>query len=73
MHNTVILVVVLPFFHSSGTSHVPDSQCVDAEISLQVMEGEALFWVQCKCFCDELIVKGAFLEMLHVFVISVPS
>lgn len=29
----LLLVVVLPFFHSSGTLRVPDSQCVDREIT----------------------------------------
>lgn len=56
--------VVIPFSHSSGTSHVPNSRRVGTGRSLQVL-GEALFWGRWRCFCDELVVKGAFLEVLH--------
>jgi len=61
-----------PFF-TLLKPHVSDSLCVDTERLLKVMEGEALVWVQCKCVCDEFIVKSPFLEMLHVFLIPAPS
>lgn len=71
---TALLYWLLSFpFFTLLEPYMSQTHSVLTERSLQAMEGEALFWVWCKSFCDELIVKGDFLEMLQVFVILEPS